>query len=102
MAPDDAGTDAPLRDVLDEDVELFLALVFREVADRSEDDFETVEFVSVAEGLAAERGINLVRVVNEHPDVVEDYIGDGLSFPDSTVAEFDRIVEEHYTPRDGD
>ena len=86
-----------LRKRLGDDDE-FLAMVFGEIRDRSDGGFETVEFVSVAEGLAAAEGINLARVVNENPAIVDEFLGDDVSLPERTVEEFDRIVDEHYEP----
>jgi hypothetical protein len=98
MEAPEPDPETPLREILAEDVPLFLAMTFRTVADRSDEGFETVEFVTVAEGLAVREGINLPRVVNDHPDIVAEYLDDEITFPERTVEEFDRIIEEAYEP----
>lgn len=93
QSPGEGPLSADLRRLQEEDPEAFLELVFTRINERSEAMFDVEVFVEVAVTLARDEGINLYRVLNEHPGYVETLTGETLAFDEAMVSQIDEIVE---------
>ncbi|MDX1745589.1 MAG: hypothetical protein R3324_06605 [Halobacteriales archaeon] len=90
-----------LHELREEDPKAFLELVFTRINERSDGMFDVDAFVAAAVALARDEGINLYRVLNEHPAYVESLTGERLSFDQSTVERIDDLVDSAEVGRMG-
>lgn len=81
--------DEELSEAVEAEPELFLKLLIDEA---KKADKNTIEFIVHIAVLATDENVNILRVMNDHPDFVEEHLGERIIWSDAKVGKVDREI----------